>query len=67
MGHSSQGGAIFAYYDKDVLKYFEIDLLGERGKATYRFDLIDPSQVLILCTGYEYEESIYEGESQVVS
>ncbi len=66
-GYSSQGGLVFAYFDGASLKYFEIYLLGERGKVTIRFDIEDTNRIAVTRTEYDYDKSIYEGDTTIVA
>lgn len=65
-GHSSEGGFILAYYDDgDRLAKFDVYILSERGKVVFQFDTVDPNQIAVVETDYEYEKSISESEGDV--
>jgi len=66
-GHSSEGGSIYAYYDKETLKYFEVYLFGEQGKVVYRFDFNAPDEVAVLRSEYGYDKPITEGDVKITS
>jgi hypothetical protein len=66
-GHSSEGGSIYAYYDKETLKYFELYLFGEQGKDVYRFDINTPDEVAVLKSDYTYDKAISEGDVKIIS
>jgi len=66
-GHSSEGGSIYAYFDKETLKYFEVYLFGEQGKVVYRFDINAPDEVAVLRSEYAYDKAISEGDVKITS
>jgi hypothetical protein len=65
--YSSEGGFINAYYSKEHLEYFEVYLLGERGKVLYKFEPTPEKQISVLRTEFTYDKSISEGDVKIAN